>query len=156
MLVYNLDIAEGSLWLRTTPSGFARKQPYYCTEAGIFYAGVNFNTVRDFKDFRFSGSGDSLEKRVARSATGQCLVVARRVCAARRAGLAGGLGVGELLAAGVEALGDVVVDFGGLEGADFVERAGKRAEDGFGHLADLRPDEPFGESRMQAKIPERE
>ena len=61
-----------------------------------------------------------------------------------------GLGVGELLAAGVEALGDVVVDLGGLEGADFVERAGKRAEGGFGHLADLRPHEPFGEARRLA------
>ena len=33
----------------------------------------------------------------------------------------------------MEALGDVVVDFGGLKGADFVERAGKRTEGGFGH-----------------------
>lgn len=50
MLTYNLDIEQGSLWLRTTPSEFALKQPYICTEAGIFYARENFNTSRDFKD----------------------------------------------------------------------------------------------------------
>ncbi len=50
MLTYTLDIEKGSLWLRTTPSEFALKQPYCCTEAGIFYAGRNFNTVRDYKD----------------------------------------------------------------------------------------------------------
>lgn len=50
MLTYNLDIEKGSLWLRTTPSELALKQPYFCTEAGIFYARENFNTVRDFKD----------------------------------------------------------------------------------------------------------
>ncbi len=50
MLTYNLDIEQGSLWLRTTPTEFALKQPYYCTEAGIFYAREKFNTARDYKD----------------------------------------------------------------------------------------------------------
>ena len=50
MLTYNLDIEQGSLWLRTTPNEFALKQPYYCTEAGIFLARGDFNTKRDFKD----------------------------------------------------------------------------------------------------------
>ena len=50
MLTYNLDIETGSLWLRTTPSELALKQPFYCTEAGIFYARSQFNTIRDFKD----------------------------------------------------------------------------------------------------------
>ena len=50
MLTYNLDIEQGSLWLRTTPNEFALKQPYYCTEAGIFLARRDFNTERDFKD----------------------------------------------------------------------------------------------------------
>lgn len=50
MLTYNLDIERGSLWLRTTPNEFALAQPYYCTEAGIFYAHEQFNTKRDFKD----------------------------------------------------------------------------------------------------------
>ncbi|MBR3348600.1 MAG: helix-turn-helix domain-containing protein [Solobacterium sp.] len=50
MLTYNLDIEQGSLWLRTTPNEFALKQPYYYTEAGIFLARRDFNTKRDFKD----------------------------------------------------------------------------------------------------------
>lgn len=50
MLTYNLDIDEGSLWLRATPSEFALKQPFCCTEAGIFYAREHFNTIRDSKD----------------------------------------------------------------------------------------------------------
>ena len=81
MLVYNLDIAEGSLWLRTTPSGFARKQPYYCTEAGIFYAGVNFNTVRDFKDsyllfYTIEGCGMVVQNNTAvRLLPGQALFI---------------------------------------------------------------------------------
>ena len=50
MLTYNLDIEPGSLWLRTTPTDLALKQPFFCTEAGIFYAKEHFNTERDFKD----------------------------------------------------------------------------------------------------------
>ena len=50
----------------------------------------------------------------------------------------------------MESLGDVVVDLGGLEGANFVKRAGERAEGGFRHLANLRPHEPFGEARRLA------
>lgn len=50
MLTYNLDIEQGSLWLRTTPNEFALKQPYRCTEAGIFIAHKDFSTKRDFKD----------------------------------------------------------------------------------------------------------
>ncbi len=50
MLTYNLDIEPGSLWLRTTPTEFALAQPFYCTEAGIFYAKEQFSTTRDFKD----------------------------------------------------------------------------------------------------------
>ena len=50
MLTYNLDIDDNSLWLRATPSEFALKQPFCCTEAGIFYAREHFNTIRDKKD----------------------------------------------------------------------------------------------------------
>ena len=50
MLTYNLDIEPGSLWLRTTPGDLASAQPFFCTEAGIFYARENFNTIRDYKD----------------------------------------------------------------------------------------------------------
>ena len=50
MLTYNLDIDSCSLWLRSTPSEFALQQPFCCTEAGIFYAREQFNTIRDTKD----------------------------------------------------------------------------------------------------------
>lgn len=50
MLKYNLDIEDGSLWLRSTPTELALKQPFYCTEAGIFLAGKKFDTIRDYKD----------------------------------------------------------------------------------------------------------
>ncbi|MBQ3460178.1 MAG: helix-turn-helix domain-containing protein [Solobacterium sp.] len=50
MLTYNLDIEPGSLWLRTTPGETALGQPFFCSEAGIFYARKDFNTARSFKD----------------------------------------------------------------------------------------------------------
>ena len=50
MLKYTLDIEDSSLWLRSTPADFALKQPFCCTEAGIFYAREHFNTIRDSKD----------------------------------------------------------------------------------------------------------
>ncbi|MBR2845787.1 MAG: helix-turn-helix domain-containing protein [Solobacterium sp.] len=50
MLTYNLDIEPGSLWLRTTPGETALSQPYFCSEAGVFYARRDFNTARSFKD----------------------------------------------------------------------------------------------------------
>ena len=50
MLTYNLDIDPKSKWLRATPGEFARAQPFFCTEAGIFLAGKQFDTVRDYKD----------------------------------------------------------------------------------------------------------
>ncbi|MBR2768495.1 MAG: helix-turn-helix domain-containing protein [Solobacterium sp.] len=50
MLTYNLDIEQGSLWLRTTPTELARIQPFFCTEAGLFYAKEQFHTTRDYKD----------------------------------------------------------------------------------------------------------
>lgn len=50
MLTYNLDIGENSVWLRATPSEFALRQPFCCTEAGLFYAREQFHTIRDSKD----------------------------------------------------------------------------------------------------------
>ncbi|MBR3357248.1 MAG: helix-turn-helix domain-containing protein [Solobacterium sp.] len=50
MLTYNLDIEPGSLWLRTTPGETAVSQPFFCSEAGVFYARKDFNTARSFKD----------------------------------------------------------------------------------------------------------
>lgn len=62
MLKYTLDIEPSSLWLRTTPTEFALAQPYYVSEAGVFYARSGFNTQRSFKDswwivYTFSGKG---------------------------------------------------------------------------------------------------
>ncbi len=49
-LNYNLDIEKGSLWLRTTPGSFAFQQPYFCSEAGVFYAREGFSTSRSNKE----------------------------------------------------------------------------------------------------------
>ena len=62
MLTYPLDIDEKSQWLRTTPGTVALAQPYYVTEAGLFYAGERFMTERTDKDsylilYTFSGEG---------------------------------------------------------------------------------------------------
>jgi hypothetical protein len=62
MLTYTLDIDEKSQWLRTTPGTVALAQPYYVTEAGLFYAGERFMTERTDKDsylilYTFSGEG---------------------------------------------------------------------------------------------------
>lgn len=62
MLTYNLDIEERSVWLRTTPGAAALAQPYYCTEAGLFWGRQRFATVRSNKDsylffYTLSGAG---------------------------------------------------------------------------------------------------
>lgn len=62
MLTYKMDVEKGSLWLRTTPSSTARSLPFYCTEAGIFYARKNFMTSRTNKEsyllfFTLDGKG---------------------------------------------------------------------------------------------------
>jgi len=62
MLTYNMDIEPGSLWLRTTPAETALAQPYYCTEAGLFYGREHFNTSRSNKEvyllfYTLEGSG---------------------------------------------------------------------------------------------------
>ena len=43
MLTYNMDVTPESLWKRTTPSEAELTQPYYCTEAGVFYAQQHFS-----------------------------------------------------------------------------------------------------------------
>jgi len=62
MLKYNLDIEKRSSWLITTPNDMALSQPFYCTEAGLFYAKKNFNTSRTDKPvyllfYTIDGSG---------------------------------------------------------------------------------------------------
>ncbi len=50
MLNFNMDIANNSVWINSTPGVFARSLPFYCSEVGEFFAGENFFTERDFKD----------------------------------------------------------------------------------------------------------
>ena len=50
MLTYNMDVTPESVWKRTTPSEAELAQPYYCTEAGLFYARQLFSTARTDKE----------------------------------------------------------------------------------------------------------
>ena len=50
MLTYNMDVTPESVWKRTTPSEAELAQPYYCTEAGAFYAQQHFSTARTDKE----------------------------------------------------------------------------------------------------------
>ena len=50
MLTYNMDVTPESLWKRTTPSEAELTQPYYCTEAGVFYVQQHFSTARTDKE----------------------------------------------------------------------------------------------------------
>lgn len=50
MLTYNMDVESRSLWRRTTPGPAALAQPYYCTEAGLFYGRAHFSTARSDKE----------------------------------------------------------------------------------------------------------
>ena len=50
MLTYNMDVTPESVWKRTTPSEAELSQPYYCTEAGQFYAQQRFSTARTDKE----------------------------------------------------------------------------------------------------------
>ena len=62
MLTYNMDVERGSLWLITTPNQTAISLPFYCSEAGLFYARKNFYTKRNYKEsylllFTLEGNG---------------------------------------------------------------------------------------------------
>lgn len=50
MLTYNMDVTPESVWKRTTPGEAELAQPYYCTEAGLFYAQQRFSTARTDKE----------------------------------------------------------------------------------------------------------
>ena len=50
MLTFNMDAEPRSRWLRTTPGAAALAQPYFCTEAGLFYGRSRFATARTDKD----------------------------------------------------------------------------------------------------------
>lgn len=50
MLTFNMDVEPGSRWLRTTPGAAALAQPYFCTEAGLFFGRSRFATARTDKE----------------------------------------------------------------------------------------------------------
>ena len=50
MLTYTMDIEKRSTWFRSTPSEAGRSLPFFCTEAGTFYARERFVTERSHKD----------------------------------------------------------------------------------------------------------
>lgn len=50
MLTYTMDVEERSRWLITTPTPDVTAQPYFCSEAGSFYARSRFSTSRSGKD----------------------------------------------------------------------------------------------------------
>ncbi len=62
MLTYTMDVEPSSIWHRTTPGTLALKQPFYATEAGLFYGRKNFATSRANKEsylifYTISGEG---------------------------------------------------------------------------------------------------
>lgn len=88
MLTYNMDVTPESVWKRTTPSEAELAQPYYCTEAGVFYAQQHFSTARTDKEsyilfYTLRGAGliEQGESHVVLS-TGQALLLN---CRTRRA-----------------------------------------------------------------------
>ena len=50
MLTYTMDIEKRSTWFRSTPSETGRSLPFFCTEAGTFYARERFVTERSHND----------------------------------------------------------------------------------------------------------
>ncbi len=50
MLTYTMDIEKRSTWFRAPPSETGRSLPFFCTEAGTFYARERFVTERSHKD----------------------------------------------------------------------------------------------------------
>ena len=81
MLTYNMDVTPESVWKRTTPSEAELAQPYYCTEAGVFYARQHFSTARTDKEsyllfYTLRGAGliEQGESHVVLS-TGQALLL---------------------------------------------------------------------------------
>ena len=50
MLTYNMDVEERSVWLRATPNSSVLAQPFYATEAGLFYGRSHFATARTDKE----------------------------------------------------------------------------------------------------------
>lgn len=49
MLSYTMDVEDRSRWIVATPSAAEMMQPFYCSEAGDFYARRNFSTTRSHK-----------------------------------------------------------------------------------------------------------
>ena len=50
MLTYYMDVEPHSRWVRSTPTHAAMSMPFYCSEAGVFYARERFATQRSGKE----------------------------------------------------------------------------------------------------------
>lgn len=81
MLVNTMDIEQRSRWLRSTPGPLELAQPFYCTEAGCFYARRNYvasrsNTKSYLVFYTISGAGEVYQGgQMARVSRGQALLL---------------------------------------------------------------------------------
>lgn len=81
MLVNTMDIEQRSRWLRSTPGPLELAQPFYCTEAGCFYARRNYvasrrNTKSYLVFYTISGAGEVYQGgQLARVGRGQALLL---------------------------------------------------------------------------------
>lgn len=81
MLVNTMDVEQRSRWLRSTPGPLELAQPFYCTEAGCFYARRNYVASRSNMNsylifYTLSGAGEVYQDgQVARVGRGQALLL---------------------------------------------------------------------------------
>lgn len=81
MLVNTMDIEQRSRWLRSTPGPLELAQPFYCTEAGYFYARRNYvasrSNIKSYLVFyTVSGAGEVYQDgQVVRVGRGQALLL---------------------------------------------------------------------------------
>ncbi|MGN0054906.1 MAG: helix-turn-helix domain-containing protein [Atopobiaceae bacterium] len=81
MLVNTMDIEQRSRWLRSTPGPLELAQPFYCTEAGCFYARRNYVASRSHTNsylvfYTLSGAGEVYQGgQLIRVGKGQALLL---------------------------------------------------------------------------------
>ena len=80
MLTYNMDVTPESVWKRTTPSEAELAQPYYCTEAGVFYAQQHFSTARTDKESYILFIPSGVQGSSSRGKAMWCSAPGRRCC----------------------------------------------------------------------------
>lgn len=80
MLTYNMDVTPESIWKRTTPSEAELAQPYYCTEAGVFYAQQHFPLPAPIKKATFCFIPSGVQGSSSRGKAMWCSAPGRRCC----------------------------------------------------------------------------